>query len=81
MCPCGFDASGEIKMKNIEIITTILLLVGGLNWGLVGIFNYNLVTSMMGDGTMTHVLYGLVGAATLYHMMMHMKANRAEKAS
>jgi len=78
---CGFDAQGEMKMKNIEIITTILLLVGGLNWGLVGIFNYNLVTSMMGDGTMTHVLYGLVGAATLYHMMMHIKANRAEKAS
>lgn len=77
---CGFDASGETKMKNIELIATFLLLLGGLNWGLVGIFNYNLVTTLMGDGTMTHILYGLVGAATVWHMMMHMKANQAEKA-
>jgi hypothetical protein len=68
-------------MKNIELIATFLLLIGGLNWGLVGIFNYNLVTTLMGDGTMTHAIYGLVGVATIYHMMMHMRANRAEKAS
>jgi uncharacterized membrane protein YuzA (DUF378 family) len=42
-------------------------LIGGLNWGLVGIFNYNLVTSLLGDASMmTKVVYALVGICALY---------------
>lgn len=45
----------------------VLLLIGGLNWGLVGIFNYNLVTSLLGDASMmTKVVYSLVGICALY---------------
>lgn len=32
-------------------ISSILLLVGGLNWGLIGIFNFDLVAALLGDGT------------------------------
>lgn len=56
-----------IKMKNLELIAFVLLLIGGINWGLVGMFNYNVVTTLLGDGTtMTKVVYGMVGLGALY---------------
>jgi uncharacterized membrane protein YuzA (DUF378 family) len=68
-------------MKNFETLATLLILIGGLNWGLVGAFNYNLITSLLGDGTMTKVVYGLVGVCALYQLMQMMKARMAAKAS
>ncbi|HEY9787290.1 MAG TPA: DUF378 domain-containing protein [Candidatus Obscuribacterales bacterium] len=62
-------------MKNLELIAFILLLIGGINWGLVGAFNYNLVTSLLGDGsTMCRVVYGLVGLGALYEAFKFMKS-------
>jgi len=56
-----------ITMKNLELIAFVLLLIGGINWGLVGMFNYNVVTALLGDGTtMTKVVYGMVGLGGLY---------------
>ncbi|MBK9145575.1 MAG: DUF378 domain-containing protein [Candidatus Obscuribacterales bacterium] len=66
-------------MKHVELIATILLLVGGINWGLVGAFDYNLVTSLLGDGTATKVVYGLVGLCALYQIMQHMKGRGASE--
>lgn len=63
-------------MKNIQLLATVLLLIGGINWGLVGIFDYNLVTQLLGDGTATRVVYGLVGLGALYHLMQHFKGNK-----
>jgi uncharacterized membrane protein YuzA (DUF378 family) len=54
-------------MKHLNLVAMLLVLIGGLNWGLVGIFNYNLVTSLLGDASMmTKVVYGLVGICALY---------------
>ena len=36
-------------MKPLNLITLILLIVGGLNWGLVGLFNFDLVAALFGD--------------------------------
>lgn len=68
-------------MKNIEVLFTILLIVGGINWGLVGAFNYNLVTSLLGDGTMSRVVYGLVGLGALYQVMQYLRARMSAKAT
>ncbi|MDZ4835043.1 MAG: DUF378 domain-containing protein [Candidatus Melainabacteria bacterium] len=68
-------------MKNIEILFTILLIVGGINWGLVGLFNYNLVTTLLGDGTMSKVVYGLVGVSALYQVVQYLKCRMATKAA
>jgi len=68
-------------MKNFELLATLLILIGGLNWGLVGAFNYNLITSLLGDGNMTKVVYGLVGVCALYQTMQFMKARMAPKSS
>jgi len=68
-------------MKKIELLATLLLLIGGLNWGLVGAFHYNLITGLLGDGTVTKVIYDLVGVCALYQMMHFMKGRMATKSS
>ena len=51
----------------LDWIAMVLLIVGGLNWGLVGLFSVDLVASFLGEGTMaTRVVYMLVGLAALY---------------
>jgi len=45
----------------------VLLVIGGLNWGLVGFFGYDLVASIFGSmSTLTKVIYDLVGLSALY---------------
>ncbi len=60
-----------MKMGALDWIAWVLLVVGGLNWGLVGFFDYNLVTSLFGDGTMmSKVVFDLVGISALYLLVM-----------
>ncbi len=57
-------------MKNLSLIdwlALVLVLVGGLNWGLVGILNFDLVATLFGDmSVMSRIVYSLVGLATIY---------------
>ena len=59
-------------MKSIDIVALILLVVGGLNWGLVALFNFDLVATITGAGgfgnknVLGAVVYGLVGLSALY---------------
>jgi len=47
-------------------IARLLLIIGGLNWGLIGIFNYNVVTEFFGPMTMiTRIIYIVVGLAAI----------------
>jgi uncharacterized protein len=56
-----------MKMNALDYIAWVLVLVGGLNWGLVGAFEYNLVDSLFGVGSvLARVVYGLVGLAAIY---------------
>lgn len=57
-------------MRPIDVIAAVLLVVGGLNWGLVGFFEYDLVASLFGAGsTLSRVVYALVGLAALYQVV------------
>ena len=57
--------------KLIHAIAMLLLIVGGLNWGLVGVFNYNLVTQLTGPATqITQIIYGAVGVAAIIEAVM-----------
>lgn len=48
-------------------IALILLIIGGLNWGLVGFFQWDLVAKIFGDmTTLSRVVYALVGVSALY---------------
>ena len=54
-------------MRQLDVITTVLLVVGGLNWGLVGVFDWNLVYALFGEGTfLSRLTYILVGVSALY---------------
>ncbi len=63
-------------MKNIDLITLILIVVGGLNWGLVGLLNIDLVAALFGSSTfLSSLVYTLVGISAIYHLAA-MKAVR-----
>ena len=54
-------------MKRIDVLAAILLAVGGLNWGLVGLFGFNLVGTLLGDASaMSRIVYTLVGLCAVY---------------
>lgn len=57
-------------MSIIDWIARILVLIGGLNWGLIGFFGYNLVSSIFGEATSaSRTVYSLVGLAALYDLI------------
>lgn len=54
-------------MKGIDIAVAVLLVVGGLNWGLVGIYGFDLVAALLGEGSVaTRTVYATVGIAAFY---------------
>lgn len=56
-------------MKVLDVIVTVLLLVGALNWGLIGFFGINLVTLLFGEaGVVSRLIYAVVGLAALYEI-------------
>jgi uncharacterized membrane protein YuzA (DUF378 family) len=56
-------------MKVLDVVVTVLLLIGALNWGLVGFFGFNLVATLFGEaGVVSRVIYAVVGLAALYEI-------------
>ena len=56
-----------MKANALDKIAYVLLIIGGVNWGLVGWVKYNLVDSIFGAGsTGSRVVYAIVGLASLY---------------
>lgn len=55
-----------MKLRGIDLASLILVVVGGLNWGLVGLFNWNLVSAIFGVGVISRIIYVLVGASAVY---------------
>ena len=59
------------KPSVLDWIVLILVVVGGLNWGLVGIFDFDLVATIFGDmSIISRVVYSLVGVAALYLLIV-----------
>jgi uncharacterized protein len=56
-------------MKVLDVIVTGLLLIGALNWGLIGFFGFNLVAAIFGEAAaISRVIYAVVGLAALYEI-------------
>lgn len=55
-------------MRIANVIALVLVIVGGLNWGLVGVFEFNLVDYIFGEdlAAVSRVIYSLVGLAAVY---------------
>ena len=57
---------GEISMNILRYTAYALTIIGALNWGLVGIFGFDLVAAIFGDMTvMSRILYSLVGLSAI----------------
>ena len=60
-------------MKKIDIVSGALLIISGLNWGLVAVANFDLVATIFGlnfgqTNVATRIIYGLVGLAAVYQL-------------
>lgn len=62
--------------KALLYVATFIAIVGAVNWGLIGLFNWNLVDAILGGGsaettsTASRIVYGLVGVAGLVTLVM-----------
>ena len=57
-------------MKALDMIFAVLLILGGLNWGLVGLFNIDLIAAVLGPmSILTRAVYVLVGLSALYEVL------------
>ena len=65
------------KLSVIDWIALVLVLIGALNWGLVGFFQYDLVKGIFGDMTAaSRVIYALVGLAAIYMIVITPKLKK-----
>jgi uncharacterized protein len=71
-----------MKMGPIGWIAFILVVVGGLNWGLVGIFNFNLISAIFGDmSALARIIYILVGLSALLTLVKPFSKGKVEAAA
>ena len=58
-------------MKILNWVTFVLVIIGGLNWGLVGLFGFDLVAAIFGDASLlSRLAYDLVGLSAIYMAVM-----------
>ncbi len=61
-------------MRALNVITLILVIVGGLNWGLVGLADFNLVAALFGEmSTLSRIVYVLVGLSAIWQIVPLLK--------
>lgn len=65
-------------MSTIQRIALILTIIGAINWGLIGFFQFNLVAAIFGPSSaVSRIIYGLVGIAGLINLGLLVKPNRS----
>ncbi|MBI4830078.1 MAG: DUF378 domain-containing protein [Candidatus Lindowbacteria bacterium] len=56
-------------MKGIDVTTLFLVVLGALNWGLLGIFSFDLIATVFGSmSVLTRIVYTLIGVAGVYQL-------------
>lgn len=68
-------------MRIVNQLTLFLLIVGGLNWGLVGLFGFDLVAAIFGEmSAFSRIVYTLVGASALWQIIPLVRGDEAQRA-
>jgi uncharacterized membrane protein YuzA (DUF378 family) len=64
-------------MSSIQRIALVLTIIGAINWGLIGFFQFDLVASIFGgqNAALSRIIYGLVGIAGLVNLGLLFKPN------
>ena len=64
---CEYYKQEDAKMKIIDRIALILIIIGAINWGLIGFFNFNLVDTIFGEmSVLSRIIYALVGLSGIW---------------
>ena len=57
-------------MKVLNVVTLVIVIIGGLNWGLIGLFNWDLITDILVAGsTLSRLVYIVVGLSALWQLI------------
>jgi len=65
--------------KLIDYTALTIAIIGAVNWGLIGLFRFDLVAFLFGDMSwLSRIVYGLVGLCGLYLITFYMDRDRAE---
>lgn len=65
------------KLNTLDWIALVLVIVGGLNWALVGLFSFDLVATIFGDmSVLSRIVYILVGLSAVYMLVVSGKLAR-----
>ena len=68
-------------MKTLNLVTLVLVIIGGINWGLVGAFQFDLVAAIFGgqDALLSRIVYILVGLSALWQIVPLMRAGTVDQ--
>ena len=71
-------------MKKLDIVTAVLVIVGGLNWGLVAVAEFDLVATIFGlefgeTNAATRIVYALVGVSAVYQLIQLVGVRRRSR--
>lgn len=67
-------------MRNLHLLTYTLIVIGALNWGLVGFFRFDFVAFLFGDMTaFSRIIYSLVGLSAVIEIMLSTQGSRFAK--
>lgn len=65
-------------MKAIDLLSLVLIIVGGVNWGLVGLLNFDLVATIFGAGSaLSRIVYVAVGASAVWQVLVLLRGQGA----
>ena len=74
----GSHGVRKSRLNAIDWISMALLIIGGINWGLVGFFNFDLVATLFGEMSfISRVVYAVVGLSALYTIYTSSKMSRS----
>ncbi|MBF8262926.1 MAG: hypothetical protein HW387_591 [Parachlamydiales bacterium] len=62
-------------MKKLDLLVVILILIGAINWGLVGLIDFDAISYVFGAFLIDRVIYILIGLAGVYQIVKLLKAN------
>lgn len=64
-----YISNGRYYMETVQKIALVFTIIGALNWGLIGLFDFNLVTTIFGDDSLlTNIVYIIVGITGLINI-------------
>jgi uncharacterized membrane protein YuzA (DUF378 family) len=68
-----------MKLNIVDTVALVLVVVGGINWGLIGLLNFDLVATLFGPmSTLSKIVYSLVGLSAVYLAIIALKLEKKQ---